>query len=774
MNIMGLMIKLFTCITLIIVFMVLAYHVATKDYNGEKMVIFGSILTECVTVIKDLAIMAMNVKYQNFVKNSGDDESNDQGDVVERLTVVQVKPNIRAAVSLMFQTSASLDHFNKEYIQESEYLQRLKDDGTLQLALAYESKKKKAGFDILEARVIRALDNKDPKQPWSAWAVLPKCKQYVFFFSVNTALRSVRSETGDMKLNETKEATYVVTSDAEKHVVSELLPFCLNGVDMSETIVSVKDKAAQATKLYSSTQSTPVVIVMIGTVEEVKSVFVQPFPEESKSLVFLKYGDDIDTAKMQHMHPFLHTGIVDVNVQEEQKNDTSKEKKGESNNNPVLHKLIAVDTLIVTTHKQEKNDRDDEFPSDAEKVTTAFLEAIYEDQDVLMSTNYYVMLSTQSKEDGFAYRFEDNVMAVLDSSNVSNSDKATKNKEPPGLSVGRNSTQILEQFDNQVDGNVAVKASANVPGYIIFNFGGAQKVFEPTDIRYTEAGSFPVIDGVVLHSGDRVRLSLQSREDENDDYVVIPNDKDKTQLVLVNVRPAYLQASEMNVEFTGGKTKKQEESPEASSLEIKNVQLSGNLDWWREGDLVILPQLGNELASITHIQNQSAEDMKEITAVGFSPTDASAFVPDTGEYVTATVVVQFASPRTSTEDESSYMCVTDSTIKNKYACESARDAFGRPKPGGADVWDAPCKNNTDCPFFQANTNHKNYRGGCISGYCEMPLGVQRVGYRKYARDESSYPLCHGCDDTVTAQKQCCASQQPSPNYAFELDQFERS
>jgi hypothetical protein len=70
------------------------------------------------------------------------------------------------------------------------------------------------------------------------------------------------------------------------------------------------------------------------------------------------------------------------------------------------------------------------------------------------------------------------------------------------------------------------------------------------------------------------------------------------------------------------------------------------------------------------------------------------------------------------------------------------------------VWDKRCKSHKECPFFQANKNYPNYFGGCVDGYCEMPIGVKRVGYRQY----SGTPLCYN---------------NSCPDYAFPLDSFSR-
>jgi hypothetical protein len=126
-------------------------------------------------------------------------------------------------------------------------------------------------------------------------------------------------------------------------------------------------------------------------------------------------------------------------------------------------------------------------------------------------------------------------------------------------------------------------------------------------------------------------------------------------------------------------------------------------------------------------------------------------------------------PKTPAEDDLDprYTCVTDPSIKIKGLCLSKYDTAGKLKPGGsADVWDRPCDADQDCPYFQKNTRYKNYRGGCTNGYCEMPIGIKRVGHRFFM----GKPVCHKCDDPYDAD---CCSKQADPDYAFALDEYER-
>lgn len=77
-----------------------------------------------------------------------------------------------------------------------------------------------------------------------------------------------------------------------------------------------------------------------------------------------------------------------------------------------------------------------------------------------------------------------------------------------------------------------------------------------------------------------------------------------------------------------------------------------------------------------------------------------------------------------------YKCVNQPRITLKAQCD---------KEGH--VWDRPCETNAECPYYQANTIYRNYRGGCNDGYCEFPIGVKRKSWR--IPDASTGPMCHG-------------------------------
>lgn len=112
-----------------------------------------------------------------------------------------------------------------------------------------------------------------------------------------------------------------------------------------------------------------------------------------------------------------------------------------------------------------------------------------------------------------------------------------------------------------------------------------------------------------------------------------------------------------------------------------------------------------------------------------------------------------------------YKCYGDPYVMNEGLCNSLLDEAGQPKVART-YWDRPCEVNEECPFYQKNKNYKNYRGGCNGGFCELPIGVERLSWRLY--DKNTKPVCHGCPKTNV---RCC--DQKNTDYAFELDYYER-
>jgi len=131
-----------------------------------------------------------------------------------------------------------------------------------------------------------------------------------------------------------------------------------------------------------------------------------------------------------------------------------------------------------------------------------------------------------------------------------------------------------------------------------------------------------------------------------------------------------------------------------------------------------------------------------------------------------------------------YQCYGKNS-QNKFACESfelineENSRFYRKEPLG--IWaKSRCTNNEECPYYRANLNYPNNRGGCVNGRCEMPLNVSRIS--PTIADPRTKPFCHNCDRSGTCSGteclQCCDAQRRnssmrSPDYAFNNDFSER-
>lgn len=96
--------------------------------------------------------------------------------------------------------------------------------------------------------------------------------------------------------------------------------------------------------------------------------------------------------------------------------------------------------------------------------------------------------------------------------------------------------------------------------------------------------------------------------------------------------------------------------------------------------------------------------------------------------------------------DNKYHCYNDKTNLNKQLCNMKYDLNGNLKEIET-IWDKPCDNDKECPFYGKNKKYQIERGKCIDGYCELPVGVKRLSYRKY--DDSGIvnkPFCHNVDE----------------------------
>ena len=97
-------------------------------------------------------------------------------------------------------------------------------------------------------------------------------------------------------------------------------------------------------------------------------------------------------------------------------------------------------------------------------------------------------------------------------------------------------------------------------------------------------------------------------------------------------------------------------------------------------------------------------------------------------------------------EDNEYHCYNDKTNLNKQLCNMKYDLNGNLKEIET-IWDKPCDNDKECPFYGKNKKYQKERGKCIDGYCELPIGVKRLSYRKY--DDNGIvnkPFCHNVDE----------------------------
>ena len=94
-------------------------------------------------------------------------------------------------------------------------------------------------------------------------------------------------------------------------------------------------------------------------------------------------------------------------------------------------------------------------------------------------------------------------------------------------------------------------------------------------------------------------------------------------------------------------------------------------------------------------------------------------------------------------------------------------------------WDNLCKINKECPYFKKNKNYKNNRGGCINGWCEMPIGIKQISPHFYNKKHK--PMCYNCKNSK--EFYCCDQKKKKnkiyknisgPDYIFKNDIFQRT
>jgi hypothetical protein len=264
--------------------------------------------------------------------------------------------------------------------------------------------------------------------------------------------------------------------------------------------------------------------------------------------------------------------------------------------------------------------------------------------------------------------------------------------------IGIPDRSVLEQFAEERP--VEIAPTDNVRGFMVVDLGGARRSMVVPSLR---------VGGVPVRLGDRVRLARQTRTAENGDYVVTEVSPLQTRME----SPIVL-------------------SPSSGNFAAVDVPNDGR---WR------FTATGGAPEGVVIVEGDR---------VYWSPMQRMAVVTRAEPHSQRTDVL-LDKKTDELESEKFHplsMCSSDPFVPVKELCEAK---------GG--WWDRPCVADEECPFFGANHLYQNYRGGCISGYCEMPIGTHADGYHHF----KGTPVCHGRGGECDASK----------DYAFEMDQFER-
>jgi hypothetical protein len=383
--------------------------------------------------------------------------------------------------------------------------------------------------------------------------------------------------------------------------------------------------------------------------------------------------------------------------------------------------LLCAQVVLVTPSTPKRDDDDDSTLAD-DVIRSVLMPGDTGGEDALAVNNLYEMR-------GVPY----NRLArdVLRDVNRASRRKKTES-DTNGTRIGRPEVSVMEEFANSpqhaaaspppilpplaandharpVDSGAFVLAPArHVRGFVESVGRGARRFLSD------EA----VVDGVRLREGDRVWLSMQRRGPEENGYYFVTS---RSSSGAVMESPAPVRKQHIRAVLTKDVVTYFWVPPVASHP----VTL-------RAGDHVLIDR-----ATFGVVERMHHGDALVKAAV-----ETPSSVHDDAKFHPLAI------------------CSIDSTIPVRELCESN---------GG--VWDHPCDKDDDCPYFQSNKRYRNTRGGCVAGYCEMPVGVKRAGYRHF--DNESKPVCYSCgSDPLRSGGECCKTQT-LPDYAFEMDEFER-
>lgn len=273
--------------------------------------------------------------------------------------------------------------------------------------------------------------------------------------------------------------------------------------------------------------------------------------------------------------------------------------------------------------------------------------------------------------------------------------------------------QYIESFSNGV---VNIQPLVNVDGF--FN------ALEKTLTIYTNK-----VDGILLKKSDKVTLKNQVRDEENGMYNIAHV---SNRLSVMKMAPFVPRIENTGANFT----------PKSN--------VDGVYD--KKSNTLVL--------SMDKIETKPLSELEKVVLNNQTSAEQNGLYQVVRVGIKSSVLKMIERAKIQdalASEDAKFVCVGDPSKNTKAACEANKK----------NTWDRPCISNSECPFYQANKRYKNYRGGCIDGKCEMPIGVSVKGFR-YAQNKQDV-LCHGC----RASDIMCCVKQNSPDYAFSLDTYDR-
>jgi hypothetical protein len=297
---------------------------------------------------------------------------------------------------------------------------------------------------------------------------------------------------------------------------------------------------------------------------------------------------------------------------------------------------------------------------------------------------------------------------------------------------GRPAVSILEQFSSSAPTASLVPLVPLVPLDSEPDMQSVELIPEqhvpllirPRQARGRDAQLLPVgtgdVAGVRLRVGDRVVLRYQTEPAQNGVWFAVPEAQAPAGLVLQSplaLAPARYTAALQAVRTADKRPQVEWKWRFTFDVADTAAGAEGAAGALRVGDAVVWLSLpGSPLGVVVATGGGSDDGSKEVVVA----IDAADVSPDPEA---ARDLAELLHPLANCWQADD---VVPTRVQTRRQCTAA---------GGA--WDHPCERDADCPFDQyavdpADSSHALHRGGCLaSGYCEMPLGVARVGYRSF-------------------------------------------